>query len=250
MAGEKKQFLERWFSREVSGKQGPAIAGEQKEEFVTEIRPRLRRHSPLKQVMHISFTVLIIVLIVAIFASALLYVFQVRSVGATKETLEKPTLATDANIETQHIAYILNELGAYKIHPSFFGGKDPLILVWITNTGQKFRATLVSEKLDVAQGDADEYDIIVALDEKTFREVYAADDPLALAKDKVERKRISIDKGAKDLQMLLRGYAAFKETIFPPETALFFFTSAQLKAIYVVVVILLLLFTVWYFRHV
>jgi len=250
MANEKKQFLDRWFHREVTGKQGPAVAGEQKEEFITEIRPSQRKHSSLRQTLHFSFAVLIMLVILALVAAVLVYFLQVRSVNAVKESLDKPTLTAENNIQKEHVASLLNELGVYRLHRSFLDGKTPLVLIWITNTGQKFRATVRDNLVTVEEGDADDYDIIVSLEEKVFREVYAAEDPVAMSKEKIERKRIGIDKNDKDLRLALRGYAAFKETIIPPQTALFFFTTGQLKAIYLVVVILLLLFTIWYFRHV
>ncbi len=248
---KKRLLLGRWFSRDLGKKVPSSLApSSAQEDFITDIRPSRHRKSYMANSLHLILAIAMVFLVLGIIALFFIYLLQVKSLSASKNDLAQRALAAAENIEGDHVAYLLNELGAYKLHPSFLDAQSPVIMIWITNTGQKFITRFKDGELTVTEGDTDDYDIIISLEDSIFRKVYGSKNQRSESRIQIERKRISIDKKEKDFPLGLRGYLAFKEYIFPPEAALFFFTENQLRALYLVIVVLILFFTLWYFRNV
>ena len=246
----KDKYLSSWYHKEIEKGLSSPFSGKRKEEFITEIRPQKNGGTKLIKWIKFSFSLFLILVVLSSIAGLFIYIFQVQSINFEKSEMEKPSLATEDNIEARHLSYILNEIGAYKLHSAFYDGIDAKILVWISNTGQKFTAFVKDGSVKVEEGSADNLDISVSIDEKIFRKVYSSDFAIEETKSQIEKKRIYVEKQSKDLQLALRGFRSFQKTIFPPKTALFFFTSVQLRLIYVIVVLLIIMFSVWYFRNI
>lgn len=82
-----------------------------------------------------QFSVFFILVIIMMGFIGYAYFFIVSSSFVDKPYVEKPGTR---EISFQHVAYFLNELGAYKLHPEPVSGKNPVIQLYIMDTGQRF----------------------------------------------------------------------------------------------------------------
>jgi hypothetical protein len=95
--------------------------------------------------------------IILLLALGYFYFFELSPTFVNKPQMEKPdNLAETINIDFTHISYILNELGAYKLHEDPFTGEKPVIELQVEDTGQEFFVQIDDEKFsEIGAGKAD-----------------------------------------------------------------------------------------------
>src|SRR3989338_8249869 len=71
-----------------------------------------------------------------------LYFFVIAPTFAMKPSLTKLALASPSDIGSGHINWMLNEVGAYKLHPYLLFGERPVIESAITDQNRKFTTTV------------------------------------------------------------------------------------------------------------
>jgi len=235
---EKEDFLERTLIQDLKKANLSNLTIEQKEEFSEEISKK-KTFSKSKFLASLSVFILIIMILLGFLA----YVFMVESIHSIKPELDKPQ--TYNIINTERVEYLLQEGGAYKLHS--FLGDSAKIVIWITNTGQKFTATVDSD-LVIEEKNSESYDILISLEDNIFNEIYQNNETNKEIKRQISRKRLNIEKNSNPFKLAIKGFQGMNHALDPVEKKLFIFTSNQLRLIYMVVMIILLITTLFYLR--
>lgn len=152
-----------------------------------------------------------IVAIVIIFA--LLYFFVVTSAFVMKPNLTKPTLTSSSDIGSDNVNWMLNEVGAYKLHPYLLFGEPPVIESVITDQNRKFTTTIINNYPTTVGGAATNPDMRFSMNSVDFMTLYAASDVLAKAQEMRKAGLIKVDILKDDFTMVVKGYKAIYDSL-------------------------------------
>ncbi|MBI2076466.1 MAG: hypothetical protein HYT72_04430 [Candidatus Aenigmarchaeota archaeon] len=117
----------------------------------------------------------IIVLAVIIVLAAVIsyFYFGIVSPVVPKPLVSKPVLAENQEIKTEHVNYVVNELGAYKLHPSLSGEPAEIEVV---SAGKLFTITTQDGKTATKEGKAANPDIRITAPPAAFVRLFSAAD--------------------------------------------------------------------------
>lgn len=89
---------------------------------------------------HVVFLLFLIMLAYA----GYFYFFELSPTFVSKPQLEKPAVIeqAEAEIEFRHFAYLLNEIGAYKLHEDPFTKEPAIVGLYVDDTGQELYAKI------------------------------------------------------------------------------------------------------------
>ena len=167
-----------------------------KEEIKEEIR-RLKKRGRNKLFRK---SVIIIIIIGVIFCA---YFFIISPTFVTKPFLEKPELQAGEDIGTEHVNWIVNELGGYKLHASPSGDEPELELITDDKTFKiTFKGNNVSSSLDSAA----DPDVRLIVDREAFVEIFFADDVKEEIKNLYNEGEFVIELLKDETILALKGY--------------------------------------------
>jgi hypothetical protein len=158
----------------------------------------------------------VVVGFVAIFLIlAFLYLFVVTPTFVTKPVVAKPALATASDIDSAHVNWLLNEVGAYRLHTYLMFGETPVIESVITDQGKVFTTTVRDNQPTTVVGTATNPDIRFSMSGANFMTLYAASDTLAQAQAMRRSGQIVVNILKDDFTMAVKGYNAIYDSLPP-----------------------------------
>jgi hypothetical protein len=144
---------------------------------------------------------------------AFLYVFVVSPVFVMKPSLTKLTLASPSDIGSDHVNWMLNEVGAYKLHSYLLFGELPVIESVITDQNRKFTTTIRNNYPTTVGGAANNPDIRFSMNSADFMTLYAAPNVLAKAQEMRKSGLIKVDILKDEFTMAVKGYKAIYDSL-------------------------------------
>jgi cytoskeletal protein RodZ len=141
---------------------------------------------------------------------------------APAETPQEPVPSaapsTAAVIDENHIAYLLTQMGMYKLHPNPFTGALPEIEIVISDTGKTYAAVVQDNEVVVNPGNAAKPDARITVAQDAVTELLAAENSEQLQQTAATLFSQREQKGYKgelitgQTDLLLKGYLAlYKE---------------------------------------
>jgi hypothetical protein len=144
---------------------------------------------------------------------AFLYFFVVTSTFVVKPDIAKPALASASDIGNEHVNWLLNEVGAYKLHPYFLFGESPMIESVITDQNTVFTTTVTDNYPTTIVGAASNPDMRFSMNSADFMTLYAASDVLAKAREMRKAGQITVGILKDDFTMAVKGYRAIYDSL-------------------------------------
>lgn len=136
--------------------------------------------------------------------------FVVISPLAEKKALEKPMLASGGNVTEEHVAWLANEIGAYKIH-ALPTGEPALFSVSVD--GADFSVTASGGVPVVTQGRADSPDLRITASRAAFTEIMNSQNLSQAIAGLYRSGAISIAVEKDEVTLALKGYKAIYDEI-------------------------------------
>lgn len=170
------------------------------------VKDRVARDKEYNRNVGIGIVVLVLVF-------AFLYLFVVTDMFAIKIEMAKPALASASDIGADQVNWVLNEVGAYKLHPYFLFGESPVIESVITDQSRTFTTTVVNHQPTTVGGAAANPDIRFSMSSADFMTLYAASDTLAQAQVMKRSGQIVVNILKDDFTMAVKGYKAIYDAL-------------------------------------
>jgi hypothetical protein len=119
------------------------------------------------------------VVLLLLVAVAYIYFFVVSPSFVGKPAVEKPALA--AAPAAGNVVWVVNELGAFKLHADPLTGHPAVMEIVITDLGLTFTSTTTNNVPVITQGPAADPDLRLKIASADFARLYGASDPAAEA---------------------------------------------------------------------
>jgi len=164
----------------------------------------------MKKSKKVLIVILIVILIVAFFG----YFFVLTPSFVTKPNISKTLLSSSAEIESSHINWILNEVGAYKLHSGmYFTGEASIIESVITDLNKVFTTTITNNVPSTIEGSSTNPDIRFVMTANNFAKLYATSDILTNAQQMRKNGEISIEILKSEASLATKGYKAIYDSL-------------------------------------
>ena len=142
-----------------------------------------------------------------------LYFFVITSTFAAKPSVAKPALASASDIGSGQINWLMNEVGAYKLHPYMLFGEASIIECVITDQNRTFTMTVTDNNPTTLGGAANSPDLRFTMNSADFMTLYAAPDTLAKAQEMRKSGQIKVDILKDDVTLAAKGYKAIYDSM-------------------------------------
>ncbi len=152
-------------------------------------------------------------IVAVIIVFAFLYFFVVTSTFAMKPSLAKPALASPSDIGSGQVNWLLNEVGAYKLHPFLLFGDPPVIESVITDQNRKFTTTVIDNYPTTVDGAAINPDMRFSMTGANFMTLYAAPDVVAKAQEMRNAGLIKVEVLKDEFTMAVKGYKSIYDSL-------------------------------------
>jgi hypothetical protein len=152
-------------------------------------------------------------IVAALAVLAFLYLFVVAPTFIMKPSLTKLALASPSDIGSGHVNWLLNEVGAYRLHSYLFLGEPPVIESVITDQNRKFTTTVRDNYPTTVEGAAINPDIRFSMNSADFMTLYAAPDALTKAQEMRKSGLIKIEILKDEFTMAVKGYKAIYDSL-------------------------------------
>jgi hypothetical protein len=170
------------------------------------VKERAERRREKNRNIAIGIVAMLIVL-------AFLYFFVVTPTFVMKPDLTKLALASPSDIGSGHVNWMLNEVGAYKLHSYLLFGESPVIESVITDQNRKFTTTVRDNYPTTVGGAANNPDIRFSMNSADFMTLYAAPDVLAKAQEMRKSGLIKVEILKDEFTMAVKGYKAIYDSL-------------------------------------
>lgn len=183
-----------------------------------------RKKFKLKEKLHKIFgyvmAIIAIILVVAVFGGA--YYFVIAPNMVSKPFIEKPSLPSDslekikageAVIGAEHINYLINEIGAYKLHKLFGTKNFPIIEFVITDTNEKFYSYVNDNKPITKKGNPKNEDIIIKGSQETILNILQSDNITAAVKQANNNNEIQVELVSDMKTLAAKGYLSLYDAL-------------------------------------
>ncbi|MBW2988897.1 hypothetical protein KY358_01115 [Candidatus Woesearchaeota archaeon] len=161
-----------------------------------------------------------IFIVVIVFGGA--YYLVIAPNMVPKPIVEKPVLPEDGLktiaeggtvIEAEHINYLLNEAGGYKLKKPIGTGSYPIMEVWVTDSEDMFYGYVDRHEIETKKGNARDEDITIKGDQETIYNILNSDNVLDSLKEAKENGKITVEL-KKDMKVLAaKGYLSIYDSI-------------------------------------
>jgi len=194
----------------------------EKEEEVHSDKEKSFFHSRL---FRVSLIILGIIVLVFILGAGYFYFFVISSTFVSKPELVKPVLASVNSselgngtvgensyvIRAEHLIFLLNEIGAYKLHNSP-NGDVPLLKVKISDFNKEYLFSVSDGKINEKKS-ANAPDLAISLKQEELIKVYNSDNSNARLKEGVISGAIDIEILADETALAFKGYKAVYDSL-------------------------------------
>jgi hypothetical protein len=139
------------------------------------------------------------------------YFFQISPTFVNKPQMEKPLdLENNDSTNFRQISYMLNELGAYKLHEDLLTGEMPVIEVDVEDTGQVFFAQI--EKGEIKETRTKKPDIRISAKKETFSGIFMGTIDRSVV-SAVSDGSMIIDILSDERSLALKGYKSIYDSL-------------------------------------
>lgn len=136
-------------------------------------------------------------------------VTMVNTTGNTRVNMSNSTVY-DVDINEDFISYILNEIGAWKLHKSPFTLKDPVINIKVGD--KKFYSTL-GGSIKTYSGFSDKADLIFYIDKNDLIDAIMSKNPKEVFSNSVKSGRSSVELLASEVELFSKGYTDLYDSL-------------------------------------
>ena len=153
--------------------------------------------------------------ILAVFFVALgliLFYFFIFPSFIKKPEINKPILSNKEEITTQHIDWIVNELGIYKLHPNI-NGEKPQVEIFFADVNQGFSADVENNRGITTAGNASNPDVRISLDRDTFFTIFNLNDTHQGILTQYKNGNIKVQLLKDQLYLLSKGYNTLYDSL-------------------------------------
>ena len=188
------------------------------------VKKAKRKKSHLKEKLHwISghiMAIIAIILIITVFGGA--YYFVIAPNLVSKPLIEKPSLPEDGLnrikakehvINSSHINYIINEIGAYKLHKQFGTKNYPIMEILLTDVNERFYAYVKDNIPKSKKGNAKSEDIIIKGTQETIFNIFKSEDVLEAVKEAKDNEKIQVELMSDMKILAVKGYLSIYDTL-------------------------------------
>ncbi|MBW3011471.1 hypothetical protein KY326_04595 [Candidatus Woesearchaeota archaeon] len=253
MADKKKEdFLKDTISKDLKEAEIAVLSKtlDVKESFTTEINPE-QRMKKVKTKKWFKLKLLLwivgILILFMIIGSVFVYFYYVAPFWASKPYMEKIEL-TDTLAE-DHISYIINEIGGYKLHDAPLGGTQAQMELYIVDTMRKYTITVQDRVSKTFVGDASDPDLRINVEERTIINLYNSEDIVAETKRLVDTGSINIEALKDESVLASKGYKPIYDQISGQKISgrsLLKMSSGIKKIFYFFAVMIIFFIGAWY----
>jgi hypothetical protein len=154
-------------------------------------------------------------LVLAVIATVLFYAyfFIISPTFVFKPQLTKPTLAEGEPVGTEHIQWLVNELGAYKLHDSPLSGDKSEIEMYVTTEKKYFSVVTENNVPKATEGRASDPDIRISGSRQVIVQLLASSDMLADTKSMANDGTIQLDILKDMAELVPKGYKALYDEL-------------------------------------
>ncbi|MBW2974298.1 hypothetical protein KY366_01140 [Candidatus Woesearchaeota archaeon] len=179
-----------------------------------------RFREKLHKVIGCILAVIAIVLVIAVFGGA--YYLIIAPSMVSKPFIEKPVLseselssieAGENVIGSEHINYIVNEIGAYKLKKLLGTDRYPIIESVITDSGEKFYSYVKDHMPITGEGDAKDEDIIIRGSQKTIFNILSSDNVLSAVKKAKDNGEVEVELVSDMKTLAAKGYLSIYDNL-------------------------------------
>jgi hypothetical protein len=157
----------------------------------------------------------IALLILIVIAAILFYVyfFIISPIFVVKPNIQKPTLAAGQPVGEEHIEWLVNEFGAYKLHNSPLSGEKSETEILVTPANSYFSVVIENNVPSATAGRATDPDIRLTGARDVVASLLGSDNMIADAKAMSDEGKITLDI-LKDMSVLIpKGYKALYDEL-------------------------------------
>lgn len=159
-----------------------------------------------------------IVFLVLVLTITGFYFTQINNIFAVKADIEKPEI--DLNfieenpgvqvIGEEHLAYLANELGTYKLHSS--SGENAVLVFEMTDINIKF-ALVINGELYITQDIPEVVDLIIRGKQLIIARLIDSDNLVSLLQEELQSGNIKIELISDETTLAMKGYLAIYESL-------------------------------------
>lgn len=150
----------------------------------------------------------ILIIIAALIVIGIVAYLLLFSPGATKPNIEKPTDMT--NISESHIAWLVNELGSYKLHANPTNGEKPIMEI----ISSKTYTVVIDSGLPVTTiGPASNPDIRITTQDQYIVELFNTTDFMGKVNEMYNEEKLTIQVLKSQDVLALKGYLSIYNEI-------------------------------------
>lgn len=155
----------------------------------------------------------IVGVIAAVLAIGIMFFFVVSPTFVAKPGVPRPALASPSEISSEHVNWLLNEVGAYRLHPYFLFGELPVIESVITDQNRRFTTTVKDNYPTTVEGTASSPDMRFLMTSSNFAALYGASDVLAKAREMRMSGQITAEILKDEFTMAVKGYKSIYDSL-------------------------------------
>jgi len=140
----------------------------------------------------------------------------VTSTFATKPSLTKLDLASPSDIGSGHVNWVLNEVGAYKLHSYLLFGELPVVEFVIVDQNKTFTTTVTDNYPTTVVGYTTNPDTRFSMNSADFVTLYAASDVLVKTREMIKSGLLKVDVVSTDgFALAVKGYKSIYDALSP-----------------------------------
>ncbi len=144
---------------------------------------------------------------VVIFVAIMGFYFTVISPLTPKPALEKPLLAEGQNVSSEHIEWVVNELGGYKLQPT--------AQIELAVEENKFTVSTKDGKPSAAAGAASDPDLRITANREAFVSILASNNTNAEIISLYNQGAVSVELLKDQATLALKGYKGIYDALQP-----------------------------------
>jgi len=178
----------------------------------------------LKEKLHKTFghilAIIAVILVVGVFGGA--YYFVIAPNLVAKPFIEQPSLPSDgldrieageSVIGSEHIGYLINEIGAYKLRKPFGGEDMPIMEFVLTDINSRFYAYVKDHKPITKAGNAKGEDIVIKGSQETVFNILSSIDVLTAVKEAKDNGEVEVELVADMKVLAAKGYLSLYDAL-------------------------------------
>ena len=183
-----------------------------------------RKKSNLREKLHKIFghimAIIAVILVVAVFGGA--YYFVIAPNLVSKPFIEKPSLPEDSLekikageniISAEHINYLINEIGAYKLRKPFGAKNLPIMEFVLTDIKERFYSYVKDHKPITKEGNAKNEDIIIKGNQEIVLNILNSGNIMQAVKQANNNDEIQVELISDMKTLAAKGYLSLYDTL-------------------------------------